>query len=237
MAIWEDLEAVHECTLIKGDLPGNRTNDKGALRNGPNGTMLLDVPSDAVIEATGKQQVVQISGKNTVWSEIPLKEKTGWVNEAYLEEYAEKFSKIEVHIANLTPDPVDAAQYLFVQGGVKQNLCGEFSVAFILGKDIDSLLNDWKEKTLAHYNNILAGSKDLTTGPGDLELILKLYGYSRKEGHVMDFKIGLTDPVAGYLPSIGRMKNVPENYFLIAGVHIDSVTGKLRGKVSVTEWC
>lgn len=203
--------------------------DRGALRSNPNGVKLLDVPSGAILEATGNLQNMLIAGKSTVWAEVFFMGKVGWINEAFLEQYVEKFATFEVFTANPTPNPDDAEQYILVQGDAKHNLCGQFAVAFILGRDIDTLLKDWKEKSPDHYNTILEGTKDKTTGSGDLELILKLYGYSRQAGHILDFKAGLTDPVAGYLPSPGRLKKMLEKYALIAGVKMDGVTGKLRG--------
>ncbi len=202
--------------------------DRGAFRTAPNGNKIADIPPGTIVSPTGNQQSLVLLGHQTLWSEITLGGRTGWVNDAYLEDYAEKFQN-EVVIANPTPDPNDAAQFMFVEGGLKHNLCGELCVAFSVRVEIDLVLKKWKLGNLDAYNQILAGPKDNTTGAGTLEGILNLYGYTRAQGHILDFKSGLTDPVIGYQPSPGRFKKMLETHRLIAGVNIDAGTGKLRG--------
>jgi len=205
--------------------------DRGAFRVTPNGTRFQDVPDilpGSIVMPTGNQQTLSLAGQLSVWSEIIFKDHTGWINDAYLEDYLEKFSN-EVTIAAPTPDPNDAAQYIFVEGRVKHNLCGEFCVSFIVGDSIDNVLAKWKQALPDAYRKILGGEMDKTTGPGTLEGILNQYGISRQQGQIFDYKTGLTDPVIGYQPSPGRFAKMLQTHCLIAGVNIDGGTGRLRG--------
>jgi hypothetical protein len=208
--------------------------DRGALRAAPNGGRLLDIPAGTIVTPTGNEQTLTVSGRQTMWAEIAFNGRNGWVNAAYLEDYLEKFAS-EVTIAAPTPDPNDAAQYIFVEGHVKHNLCGEFCVAFIVGDSIDNALAKWKQALPDAYRKTIGGQADNPTGIGTLEGILNLYGFSRQQGHIFDFKTGLTDPLIGYQPSPGRFAKMLQTHALIAGVNIDSGTGRLRGS-GVGHW-
>ncbi len=208
--------------------------DRGALRRAPNGAKVIDLPSGTVITPTGNQQTLTLFGRQVIWSEIIARGQLGWINDAYLEDYLEKFPN-EVLIANPTPDPNDAAQYMAVEGDVKHNLCGELCVAFLVGVEIDLVLKKWKQDLPEAYNKIIGGKRDNATGAGTLEGILNLYGLSRPQGHIFDFKTGLTDPLIGYRPSPGRFNKMLQTHRLIAGVNIDGGTGRLRG-AGVGHW-
>jgi hypothetical protein len=203
--------------------------DRGAFRAAPNGNPIADIPPGTIVTPTGKQQNLLLpGGHQSLWSEITLAGKLGWINDAYLEEYAEKYQN-EVAIANPTPDPNDAAQYMIIEGDIKNNMCGQLCVAFIVGDSIDNVVKKWREKLPDAYNKTIGGKTDIGTGAGTLEGILNLYGYTRPQGHILDFKTGLTDPVIGYQPSPGRFNKMLQTHRLIAGVNIDGGTGKLRG--------
>ncbi len=200
--------------------------DYGAFRAAPNGGKLLDLPAGVIVTPTGSEQTLTLSGHQAVWAEITFGGRDGWVNAVYLEDYLEKFPT-EVSITAATPDPNDAAQYMIVEGDVKNNLCGQLCVAFIVGDSIDNLLVQWRQNLPDAYNRTIGGTTDKGTGPGTLEDILKLYGKLPED--ILPLKAGLTDPLIGYQPSPGRFARMLQTHQLIAGVNIDSGTGRLRG--------
>lgn len=177
-----------------------------------------------------------------------------------------------------------AEQYLMIGGQKKTQLCGEFSVAYILGKSLDRALLHWKqnedaaikdlltvlkaygchktdvspaksftiETVLSHWNAVQPKLYEYHVGQNKptpttaLTSILRAYGYnppsSGNPGDYLGFSMGLTTPSTSsskglYLPSPGRMKNMLKTHFLIAGVGINGVTGRLiRGLNAVRHW-
>lgn len=198
-----------------------------AFRDIPGGTRIQDIPPGALIEATGRQEAGEVKGHSVTWSEIWYRGKTAWINDSYLEDYAEKYEKDEVFIGHPTPDPNDAAQYMLLDGRVKYNMCGELCAAFIGGDDIDTFLTKWAAISPNYYKWALYGDSDNPTGIDALESMLKVYGY---EFPMLRWEAGLTDPVIGLKVTPRRMQRMLETYYLIAGVRIDSITGKLRGQ-------
>jgi len=103
------------------------------------------------------------------WSEIKFidrqgVERTGWVQDVYLEELIEDPTSqgFEVSIPNPTQVPTDAAQFMMWDGHIKRNMCGELCVAFIGGDDIETFLSKWKQMDRTHYHLVVP--KDRTTG-------------------------------------------------------------------------
>jgi hypothetical protein len=202
------------------------------LRDTPNGLKVTEIPLGNVIALTGNEQVVTTDSIEATWVEVKYKDYTGWVYNRYLENLVEKFPKFEVHIPNPTADPNDAAQYMLLDGKVKYNMCGELCVAFIGKDDIETFVEKWKEISPAYHKWALFGSHDKPTGLDALDSMLLVYGYPSPN---LRFKEGLTDPLMGFKISPGRLKNMLEDNYLIAGVHIDGVSGKLRGQ-GVGHW-
>ncbi len=89
------------------------------LRQVPTGNKLLDIPSGSIVDATGNQQSVPMSGAGRVWSEVVYKDSQAWVYDGYLEDLVEKHPDFEVLIENPTPDPNDAAQYMILDSQLK----------------------------------------------------------------------------------------------------------------------
>jgi hypothetical protein len=75
--------------------------------------------------------------------------------------------KPEVQTFAHTPETTDAAQYLMIGGGRKTNLCGEFSVAYILNKSMNASLNYWRQEDQSRIRDLLT--------------MLKAYGYYEKD--------------------------------------------------------
>ena len=201
-------------------------------RETPTGNKILDIPFGAVVEATGNEEHIDMSGQDTVWAEIKYKGHTAWAHTGYLDDLVEKFPNFEVNIPNPTSDPDDAAQYMIWDGHIKHNLCGELCAAFIGGDDIETFLNKWKDVAPGYYTWAKGGSNDNTTGMDALDSMLSVYGYPIPN---VRFDQGLTDPIIGYKISPGRIKKMLEKHYLIAGVKIDSISGVLRGQ-GVGHW-
>src|SRR5512145_91706 len=81
----------------------------------------ISLNKGAVVELTGQSQNVTIDGLKVTWLEVAYETYdaragtqwvTGWVNDAYLDEYNECFPNPGVVIPNQTPDPRDAQQYM-----------------------------------------------------------------------------------------------------------------------------
>jgi len=188
--------------------------------------------------------------------------------------------KEDVHQVNLGTDrhdPGQAQQYIYREGGRKTNLCGEFSVTYIIDKSIDKAISHWQKRPptdlrelvtiLSAYgcfpkkdadglqtNLFSIGSvldfwrktqKELydyyvrqnkPTGTVELRNILKSYGYINP-GDLMDLKTGLMDQkTKKYLPTPGKMAKMLETHFLIAGVGIDGIKGRLKTGNAIRHW-
>jgi hypothetical protein len=191
---------------------------------------ISDIPAGAIVVPTGEVQDLETNGQRMRWEQVTYRGKTAWVHSAYVEELFEKFPDYEVGIPTATEDETDAAQYMILNGDVKYNMCGELCVAFIGGDDILTFVNKWKETSPVYYNWAIAGNKDEPTGIDVLHSMLKVYGYRSNTSNIINFSTGLTDPIVGLRASPGRFQKMLENYYLIAGVKIDRISGKLRGQ-------
>jgi len=167
-----------------------------------------------------------------------------WVkrNDFSLADLAEQTLKLKlpmkVRIEN--PNPTyKAAQYIDVDGKKMTQMCGEFCVAFIVKKSIDTVLENWKQVRPKLYAYIMGNNKfgkNMETGTFELGTILELYGY-KKGSDFMEFSAGLIDPYTKRsLPSPGGIAKMLETYLLIAGVNIDGITGKLKPGNDVRHW-
>ncbi|HUG33817.1 MAG TPA: hypothetical protein VMJ90_03530 [Anaerolineales bacterium] len=75
---------------------------------------------------------------------------------------------------NPTSTTIDAEQYVFIEGGgvePKNNLCGQFSTAFIIGSSMSASLENWK-----------ARQKTQPAGLWELTNMLDAYGFNNKDG-------------------------------------------------------
>ncbi len=186
-----------------------------------------------VYEVSNDQQV--FLGK--IWSEVKFVdrsgvERTGWVQDVYLEDLIEDPSSrgFEVHIPHPTADSTDAAQYLKWEKPRHVNMCGELCVAFIGGDDIETFLTKWKQMNGTLYNAIVPN--DRKTGTGEVDNMLKVYGYP---GPNLRFEAGLTTPDTEFRLSPGRFQKMLATHYLIAAVRIDNVAGNI-GDGDVGHW-
>ena len=193
----------------------------------PGGQRILDISLGAVVQATGEQATTSRDGRELGWSQVVYRSQTGWVYEGYLEDYVQKFPDGEVNIPHPTPDPFDAAQYMLVDGRVKRNMCGELCVAFVSGDDIETFLEKWREASPHYYDWAMGEDSDKTIGVDGLVSMLGVYG---QVGPSMHFDEGLRDPFMGLKISPGRLKKMLKDHYLIVAVHIDLISGRLRGE-------
>jgi hypothetical protein len=197
----------------------------------------------AVVELTGKKRKISISDLSTSWSEMAYavydkKVQTvthwviGWVNDAYLDDYNEKFPDSGVVIPNPTTDPHDAQQYMILENKARFNMCGELCVAFIVNDDIDSALAKWKKNSPHTYNRILAEGKDVGTLESDLKnmlaAILGEYGFGSDADQIISFKERLQIPLT---PDrmVEALEKMLVTHYLIVLVTINS-SGELMRK-------
>ena len=181
-----------------------------------------------IVTLTGNQQAV---GKQPfMWTEVQYADPrndisyTGWVYDGYLEDYPNAGNVVPIESSVRLPYASLEIQSIIYQKIKQYNLCGEFSVAYIVGDGIVNLLNKWANNAPAAANFIL--STGSPTGLDQLKPILAMYGI---RGPFMGFLEGLKDPVIGkrpYLATPGRMAGMLQNNWLLAGVHIDNRTGE-----------
>jgi hypothetical protein len=181
-----------------------------------------------IVTLTGNQQP---AGKPPfMWTEVQYTSPyngisyTGWVYDGYLEDYPNPGNVVPIESSVKLPYASMEVQDIIYQKIKQYNLCGEFSVAHIVGDGIVNLLNKWANNAPAAASFIL--SKGLPTGPDQIKSILAMYGL---QGPFLGFLEGLKDPVIGkrpYLATPGRMEKMLQNNWLIAGVRIDNRTGE-----------
>jgi hypothetical protein len=196
----------------------------------PGGAWLLDLPQGTLCEPTGQTQTIPYRGlPQTNWTEIivrfAIREWQGWIYSPCLEEYTEEFPPI-VPIAFPTPTPQDAAQYIIWRKNIQFNLCGQFCICYLLGKNIEDLLAFWELKAAPWYKRILKNERSQPTGIPDLDSILSLFGFPVPS---VTFNGGLKDPLLGRaLITPARMAAKLQTHQAIIGVKINSLTGELR---------
>lgn len=181
-----------------------------------------------VVTLTGNQQPV---GTPPVpWTEVQYTDPnsgapvTGWVYDGFLEDYPNPGNVVPIESSVKLPYASLEVQDIIYQKIKQYNLCGEFSVAHMVGDGIVNLLNKWASNAPAIASVILA--KGLPAGPDQIKTILAMYGL---QGPFPGFLEGLKDPVISkrsYLATPGRMAKMLQRNWLLAGVRIDNRTGE-----------
>ncbi len=181
-----------------------------------------------IVTLTGNQQ--PMGNPAVLWTEVQYTDPnsgtpvTGWVYDGYLEDYPNAGNVVPIESSVKLSYASLEVQDIIYQKIKQYNLCGEFSVAHIVGDGIVNLLNKWTSNAPAIASVILA--KGLPAGPDQIKTILTMYGL---QGPFPGFLEGLKDPVIGkrpYLATPGRMAKMLQNNWLIAGVRIDNRTGE-----------
>jgi len=183
---------------------------------------LLDIPANSIVETTGETVV---EWERCVYR-TSRKEWIGWIHEAFIEQYIEGLPKDCVDVGDMqTEDTTDPAQYV-LWGGYKQvNMCGEMCVAYLLGVPLRSVLEKWKADSLPFYKRVFGSGKARGTGDAELVDIFKTMGWPAKQ---------LSPELEYYFPQALQLAII-SNGGIIAGVKIDSATGRLRGQ-GVGHW-
>jgi hypothetical protein len=180
-----------------------------------------------IVTLTGNQQ--QVGNPPATWTEIQYTDPhngttfAGWVYDGYLEDYPNAGTVVPIDSSVRLPYASLAVQDIIYDKIKQYNLCGEFSVAHIVGDGIVNLLNKWASNAPATASVILP--KGLPTGLDQIKTILAVYGL---KGPFLGFLEGLKDPLIGkrpYLATSGRMAKMLQSNWLLAGVRIDNRTG------------
>lgn len=159
------------------------------------------------------------SSISSSWSGVWVKRK-----QPLAEEPAEELPVFEVPIAH--PNPAYAArQYINVENRKLTNLCGEFSVAFIVKDSIDNMLARWKEVQPWLYSDIILNNRG--TDIQNLVTILRAYGYNTP-GDLTGF-VQVSSP--------RRLAQMLETHLWLAGVGIETSNGgRLKCDGRVRHW-
>ena len=120
----------------------------------------------------------------------------------------------EVAIENATPDEKDAEQYILVDRLKKTNLCGEFSVAYILKSSLDKALKHWFDNQVALKMNAKGGA-----GIWELATVLQAFGLNTTKAGAQSYSI---DKILKYWKAIQ-----PDLYGSILGSSNNETTGPL----------
>jgi hypothetical protein len=204
------------------------------LRDAPGGKKYLDLPQGAVVRLSGKHEMIDYAGQETIWVEatfeIGTKFWTGWVYSGFLEQLVISPEMVSIPIG--TPSPQDAAQYSIWDGVVQYNLCGELCVCFIAEDNIEGILTQWKIKQPSMYRRVFGSGFARGTDISELDEMLAMYGYRTPS---IRFADALKDAVIGRpLITPRRVQIMLRTYQAIVGVRIDH-TGYLR-KSGVLHW-
>jgi len=186
---------------------------------------------------------------------------TGWVDDAYLDDYIEEFPNFEVAIPHATKSSTDLEQDITIEDEgydeirARYNMCGELCVAYIVKKDIDpkssidTVLATWKSeskksagKNKSSYENLVGKGVDNTLGPKQLKEILDLYngGKVKKiiEPYVMDsVKIPLANSKDAYddRHASDEFQGKLSKFYFITLVTINPNTGELIPNLDPTK--
>jgi len=181
-----------------------------------------------VVTLTGNQQAA--GHPPLTWIEVQYTDPrngisyAGWVYDGYLEDHPNAGNVVPIESSVRLPYASLEVQDIIYQKIKQYNLCGEFSVAHIVGDGIVNLLNKWAGNAPATANFILSTGSPI--GLDQIKSLLTLYGF---QGPFPGFLEGLKDPVIGkhpYLATPGRIAKMLQNNWLIAGVRIDNRTGE-----------
>ncbi len=179
---------------------------------------ILDVPANSILEVDTLS-----SPLSQVVFRTRSKDYTGWFYSDYLEPLIFSLQEDVVKSETQSPYPYDAGQYIIWKNNIQYNLCGEFCVANIFGKSIDTFLKDWEAKPASLFNRIFREGKSLTSGVPELIDMVKTY-----QGQHQSID-ALKDPHGKYiLMSPGRVQNILKDWKLIIGCKISGISGELK---------
>lgn len=191
-----------------------------SLYNQPRvGPKICDLPVKSVLIDTG----ISVAGFRQVIFRA-TKEFTGWVDSMCLDEIEYALPSGVVALDHPTASLQDLDQFVFVDGKVQYNLCGELCVCYIAGVPLSTLLTLWKASPTSWYNRVFQKGLARTTGIPDLLNMLEIFPNIETRNFSMMF--GATKDVTTVTPA--RLRSVLEDgWKIIIGVRINR-SGELR---------
>lgn len=202
------------------------------LRNLPGGqpgsTVLVEVPQGHIVEFTGNETSSVYNGILSPWIQIVYSAAGrtwgGWSYAAFFNDY--EAPRPVVKIENPTDEINDAAQYVIFRGIKQVNLCGELSVAYLVGCSLGELLQKWEPHAPTVFNRIFQGGKGSVTGIPDLHSMLSAFDVPTPCLTLAD---GLRDPILERaLVSPQRVERMLQSHRAIVSVKIETQFGRLR---------
>jgi hypothetical protein len=173
----------------------------------PLGKKLRDLNANVVVDAVET---------NNGYDYITTPDASGWMASASLEPYVEGYPKDCVDIAAIqTPAKNDAEQYVVWKGLKQYNLCGQLCVAYLLGLPLSQVLEVWEAKQPSFFKRVFGSGVARGTGDGELLDMLTIFG-----------EVATRYTAKSYTPH--ALKELAGG--VIAGVKIDTGTGRLRGQ-------
>ncbi len=202
----------------------------------------------AIVREETRYRNIDESKKDWVTTRI-----AGWVWNGFLEDYVEEFPNArKVLIPHQTKFSADGEQIMIVPvknkktgefdefdefAGKKFNLCGELSIAYVLQKDIDTVIRTWRENSFAVYDKMIGEGNDKPLGQFEMDDIFRLFKEEVKfEYYIPDPQ---KEPARTRIPFAAEnetrrasidFQNKLKDFYLITNVRINTGTGELVPK-------
>lgn len=212
---------------------------QGPLLSLPAGsTKLLDIPPGTIVSTDGQMQKHLYKSQYVDWLLVTCvtssKVYVGWMYAGYLDPCVQEFTPGVVAILSATPNPVDPAQ-VYVRNGVDQwNGCGELCAAFVLNKDLNTVLDTWQSPPASAsaarikyiYQLVFGKGRAPGTSPEDLISIFEAFNIYDTEL----LEVELHDAIIGRAvlspARLGRL--LDKGVGVIQSVHIEGGKGRLK---------
>lgn len=164
-------------------------------------------------------------------------EYVGWVDDKYLQllQYSTPTNIIELD--HPTASLQDLNQYIFMDGKVQYNLCGELCVCYSAGvPKLSQLLELWKAKPTSAYNRIFKNGISATTGVSDLKDMLSVLPLRQQQSLADMYGMhGLNGQNGKIIINPTRLENtLCFGWKVVVGVRID-YRGRLKNK-GILHW-
>lgn len=133
-------------------------------------TKVCDLPAGSILLDTG--------GRDGDFMRViypAAQEFIGWVESVYVDEIQYQFPYECVMLDHPTATRQDLPQFVFVDGKLQYNLCGEIAVCFIAGVALSELLEKWKAYPCTWYQRVFQNGLARTTGIADLYNMLAVF--------------------------------------------------------------
>lgn len=185
-------------------------------RAGESGAKKLEVPEGASLTWSGLTQTVVIEGRETTWYQVSYGGKIYWVygrlistpftiGEGFRDLGVEVFVPREYYLGEVKRgqfvflDPADLTQTgVGIAIKAQSNLCADFSMAYALGIDFQTYLQELARLDVLDYGDHI--SDDLTMDASYVHVVLEAFGCKYQT-----FYEPLTDPW------VGQIKVTPES--------------------------